>query len=222
MTRTGGERPFRSVRPFAAWQDRPVGHDLTRAASVGVRRSPVSRLFQGGVGRSLIAYSSPTPHCSADGTGLGAIRDHAAHRVAPIETAVRRRSGRGDARAGGPCRTTAPSDARETRRHANRLRRSPCRAGHELRGRRSANPIDDQSAHRAAANPSRRGPRQRGCWRRFSPRGGGPAGRNGPPARALFATLSCKRHESSGRRRLLLDRPADDGPENAVGLGEDV
>jgi hypothetical protein len=30
-------------------------------ASVGVRRSPVSRLLRGGVRRALIAYSSPTP-----------------------------------------------------------------------------------------------------------------------------------------------------------------
>ena len=46
---------------------------LTRAASVGVRRSPVSRLFRGGVRRSLIAYSSPTPLWDRRRTGLGAI-----------------------------------------------------------------------------------------------------------------------------------------------------
>jgi hypothetical protein len=36
-------------------------HGLTMTASVGVCRSPVSRLLRGGVRRPLIAYSSPTP-----------------------------------------------------------------------------------------------------------------------------------------------------------------
>jgi hypothetical protein len=42
VTRAGGEGPFRSARPFAAWQDRPAGHGLTMTASVGVCRSPVA------------------------------------------------------------------------------------------------------------------------------------------------------------------------------------
>ena len=165
-------------------------------ASVGVRRSPVSRLFGGGVGRSLIAYSSPTPLGSADGPSW-CDPDHAAHRVAPIGTAVRRRSGGGDARAGGLCRTAATSDARDTRRHVNRRRRPLCRAGHEYAdGDRQTRSMTSRLTG-AAANPSRRGPRQPGRRRRFSPRGGGRAGRHGPPARASWRHRCPNGHESS-------------------------
>ncbi len=138
------------------------------AASVGVRRSPgeptVQRRGSSIADRVLIADTA----LDRRQTGLGD-PDHAAHRVAPIETAVRRRSCRWDVRAGGLCRTAATSDARDMRQ-VNRLRRLLSRAGHEYAdGDRPTRTMTSRLTG-AAANPSRRGHRQPGRRRRFSPR----------------------------------------------------
>jgi hypothetical protein len=58
VSRAGG---IASCSRFAAWKNSPSVAGLTMAASAGVRRAPVSRLFDVGVCRSLIAYSGPPP-----------------------------------------------------------------------------------------------------------------------------------------------------------------
>jgi hypothetical protein len=59
VSQRGGERPFRSALPFAAWQNTPSGAGLTLRRRLGQNRSPVSRLVSRGVcrcaGRVLIA-----------------------------------------------------------------------------------------------------------------------------------------------------------------------
>jgi hypothetical protein len=67
----GGGRPFRSARPFAAWQDRPAGHGLNDdgvgwgspvAGEPTVRRrgsSRADRVLMPAPGNSL-----PLSHCS--------------------------------------------------------------------------------------------------------------------------------------------------------------
>jgi hypothetical protein len=166
-------RPARWLRP----DDDGVGGGSPVAGEPTVRRRGWSR-----ADRVLIADAAQ----QRQRAGLGAIpitrltgsrrseRPSAADAVAE------------DARAGGPCRPAATSDARDTRRQANRRRRPQCRAGHEYADGDRQTPMMTSRPTGAAANPSRRGPRQPGRRRRFSPRGGGRAGRHGPPARASW------------------------------------
>ena len=63
----GAERMGRVSLPFAAWKNDPFAARLTTEASVGVGRTPVSRLFNDGVRRSPSAYSLPTPIGTAAG-----------------------------------------------------------------------------------------------------------------------------------------------------------
>ena len=54
--------------PFAAWKNRPSAARLTMPTSVGVCRSPVSRLFSGGVGRcadSVLIAAADRDTCEA-------------------------------------------------------------------------------------------------------------------------------------------------------------
>jgi hypothetical protein len=97
-------------------------------------------------------------------------------RPSAAEAVVRRERWRPVSRGGA-------SDARDTRQHVNRLRRPLCRAGHEYADGDRQTPMMTSRLTAAAANPSRRGPRQPGRRRGFPPRGGGRAGRHGLPAR---------------------------------------
>src|SRR5206468_7153290 len=63
-------RVSRVLLPVAARKNGPSASELTLPASVGVRRSPVSRLFVNRVCRSPSAYSLPTPSGTATGPFL--------------------------------------------------------------------------------------------------------------------------------------------------------